>query len=105
MQKLKIKTSSGTYSVYFYFTMQTGLIPINKSKPVLSGYFSDGNWSIYDDWNEWINFPDMPANKDAETLKNKVCLHDWKEYTGFTDKYWYCEKCDAKSEENPNRCF
>jgi hypothetical protein len=71
------------------------------------------NSSIYDkeDINGWIsNFwwetpdaeKDENVNKDAEPTKTKNCFHDWKEYVGFTEKYWYCEKCDAKSEENPN---
>lgn len=100
LHKIKIKTSSGTYVVAFSFSYSGTY----NGQPIISGSCSDGNWSIYDEWNEWINFPETPANKDAEPT-NKVCLHDWKEYTGFTDKYWYCEKCDAKSEENPNKCF
>lgn len=71
------------------------------------------NYSTYDleDVNGWIsNFwwevnPEENVNKDAEPTKTKNCWHDWKEYIGFTEKYWYCEKCDAKSEENPSKCF
>lgn len=62
------------------------------------------NWSIYDEWNEWFINSQLP-NKKEEDKSIKSCFHEWIEYTGFTDHYWYCEKCDAKSEENPNKCF
>lgn len=93
-----IETSSGKYEIHCEVSFTKEL-----------------NSSIYDtaDVNGWIsNFwwetPDVEkdenVNKDAEVAK-KNCWHDWKEYIGFTEKYWYCEKCDAKSEENPNKCF
>jgi hypothetical protein len=74
------------------------------------------NSSIYDkeDINGWIsNFwweppdaeKDENVNKDADPPKPKHCWHEWKEYIGFTERYWYCEKCDNKSWENPNKCF
>jgi hypothetical protein len=64
----------------------------------------ENNWSIYDEWNDWFHNGTLPTKKEEEK-KPKNCWHEWKEYTGFTEHYWYCEKCDAKSEENPNKCF
>lgn len=61
------------------------------------------NWSIYDEWNEWFHNGTPINNKEEK--KSSHCWHDWKEYTGFTEHYWYCEKCDEKSKENPNKCF
>lgn len=29
---------------------------------------------------------------------DKYCLHDWVRYTGITQSYWFCTKCDAKKE-------
>lgn len=27
-----------------------------------------------------------------------ACYHEWKEYIGFTDKYYYCTKCNEKQK-------
>lgn len=35
-------------------------------------------------------------------ILNDECKHNWKEYTGFTEHYWFCLRCDTKIEENPN---
>ena len=29
-------------------------------------------------------------------MKTTVCIHDWKNYTGFTEVYKYCSKCNEK---------
>lgn len=39
--------------------------------------------------------------KSAKQEKNsnteiQQCIHEWKKYEGFTDVFYYCEKCDAK---------
>ncbi len=41
--------------------------------------------------------------KEKATKKEKKCFwkHDWKQYQGFTEAYWYCTVCDEKSEEKP----
>lgn len=63
----------------------------------------DKDWTIsfeYD-WDEWIRQTSYnPMVEDPP--KKKDCYHNWKEYIGFTEKYWYCETCDAKSKEDPN---
>jgi hypothetical protein len=42
------------------------------------------------------------VNAQAEDLDdNKVCSHQWVEYLGFTEHYWFCKKCDKKSREKP----
>jgi hypothetical protein len=63
----------------------------------------DPNWvvSFEYDWDEWMRQSGYNPIPD-ETQQTKSCFHDWKEYCGFTDKYWYCEKCDVKSKEDPN---
>lgn len=43
----------------------------------------------------WIN----GGSEDLDD--NKICSHRWLEYFGFTDHYWFCEKCDKKSNEDP----
>jgi hypothetical protein len=43
--------------------------------------------------------------KDLEELYAKtpinpeVCDHEFKEYVGFTERYFFCCKCDAKSRD------
>lgn len=32
------------------------------------------------------------------------CNHNWKSYQGFTDSFYYCETCDAKSATEPVQC-
>lgn len=66
---------------------------IDDNKKIIQ--MSEYNWT-----DEWFNVNIIPSSTDDK--KNKLCLHDWKEYIGFTERYWYCEKCDAKSEEDPN---
>jgi hypothetical protein len=52
-------------------------------------YYVDN--SSIDDWESVLLW-------DSEGNTNKHCFHEWKEYVGFTDKYDYCLKCDAKSK-------
>lgn len=52
---------------------------------------------FYDWW-----WQDWHKNNIEPPEDNKNCWHDWKEYVGFTERYWYCEKCDVKSKEDPN---
>lgn len=40
-------------------------------------------------------------NKEAAKPLQNVCMHDWVKYTGFTEVYFFCEKCDEKSEKEP----
>ena len=101
--KIVLKTIAGKqytidFTYYYTSTSSDVLDAIRYTQTTCTG----DNWSIYDDWNEWVTNGIVPTNKEE---KNKSCYHDWKEYIGFTEKYWYCEKCDAKSEENPNKCF
>ena len=101
-KKITVKSPAGeTYTV----SVSCSYTGASSFTPNIASFFGGNGWTVYDDWNDWINIIDIPANKDAEPTKDRPCLHEWKEYTGFTEQYWYCEKCDAKSEENPNKCF
>lgn len=37
---------------------------------------------------------------DEVYVGEKQCFHDWKQYTGFTESYEYCTKCDKKKVNN-----
>jgi hypothetical protein len=87
-EKIRIKTSEGIYDIVY--VMHT------ESKTSMNTWISNFWWEIPED---------EQINKDAEPPKPKHCWHEWKEYIGFTERYWYCEKCDNKSQENPNKCF
>jgi hypothetical protein len=43
---------------------------------------------------------DDDTNATALGISNG-CLHDWKQYTGFTESYWFCSRCDLKREDDP----
>lgn len=49
---------------------------------------ADAYNAIYDGFDKWMNPP------------NHSCSHVWLKYSGFTDTYHYCEKCDAKMLDN-----
>lgn len=50
--------------------------------------------SIAGDEPKWVDMPSTKINDVGVT--KAVCSHKWKTYTGFTDKYEYCEHCDVK---------
>ena len=97
----EIKTSDGTYVVTVGLSSNLEDKRINAlySNGTITAWISNFWWDIPEDEK------DENANKDAEPPKPKHCWHEWKEYIGFTERYWYCEKCDNKSKENPNKCF
>lgn len=44
---------------------------------------------------------DQDKEPSKENTVNVVfCLHDWRQYEGFTEKYKYCAKCDEKDYPN-----
>jgi hypothetical protein len=46
---------------------------------------------------QWTkNLEEMRSNTPA--LSDK-CDHEFKEYIGFTERYFYCKYCDAKSRD------
>jgi hypothetical protein len=98
MKAVKLKYK-GAY-VYLKVTDGTYLLDYNLYTK------KDPNWvvSFEYDWDEWIRQSSYNPTPD-ESTQTKSCFHEWKEYVGFIEHYWYCEKCDAKSEENPNKCF
>ena len=98
-EKINIKTSDGTYVVKVSLSSSLEDKKVNAvySNGTITAWISNFWWEISED--------DDKANKDAEPPKPKHCWHEWKEYVGFTERYWYCEKCDNKSQENPNKCF
>jgi hypothetical protein len=99
--KFEIKTSSGTYvvSVELSSNIKDKNVNVLYDNGVITSWISNF-W-----WETPAEEKDEKANKDADPPKPKHCWHDWKEYLGFTERYWYCEKCDEKSKENPNKCF
>lgn len=42
---------------------------------------------------EWYSFFGYDPVPDAPR-----CIHQWKEYIGFTDRYYYCTLCDEKNK-------
>lgn len=48
----------------------------------------------------WPDSVDFDTQVETNSLQN-VCLHEWKKYVGFTEIYFFCEKCDLKSEKDP----
>lgn len=96
--KFLIKTSDGTYvvSVELSSNLKDKKVNVLYDNGVITSWISNFWWETQED---------DSANKDADPPKPKHCWHDWKEYLGFTERYWYCEKCDEKSKENPNKCF
>lgn len=104
-KKLTIKTQEGGFYTIAITYAYTGTATFTPDVTTYLQHLSEeNNWSIYDEWNDWFHNGTLPTEKEEEK-KAKHCWHDWKEYNGFTEHYWYCEKCDAKSEENPNKCF
>lgn len=77
---------------------------MSRSKTSNSGYYdsvmsgdkySGSDWLPDDDWyesEEWDAFDILFDKKDE-------CNHQWEWYEGITDKYYYCTKCDEKTEE------
>jgi hypothetical protein len=97
-EKISIKTSDGTYVV-------TVSLSSSLEDKKINAVYRNGTITAWIS-NFWWEIPeDEQINKDAEPPKPKHCWHQWKEYVGFTERYWYCEKCDSKSQENPNKCF
>ena len=63
---------------HYLDSMRYAMHGINQYEPVK--FYSDGiNWHI---------------SIDVKIVKQ--CLHSWKTYEGFTSRFDYCEKCDAK---------
>ncbi len=50
------------------------------------------NDSFYDNEQNWI----LLEEYNGENTEKKECRHTWERYTGFTDRYQYCSKCDTK---------
>lgn len=76
-----------------------------KNRPETKGTVSqvsfDGNdvYIDYDDTglippSEWRSIHDLEIISVPD--KTGLCWHDWKKYTGFTEQYEYCSKCDEK---------
>lgn len=53
---------------------------------------SNSNWDDYKDLMDLFGNPKEDKNE---------CYHLWKEYLGFTERYFYCIKCDKKEKEEP----
>jgi hypothetical protein len=60
----------------------------------------------------WVSYYDanqqyIKVTKDGNPIEEQLtlfggsnqhlgCFHEWREYTGFTESYQYCAKCDKK---------
>jgi hypothetical protein len=54
-------------------------------------------------YEEWLKI--LGSDEDVDEFFNSACSHEWKEYIGFTDKYWFCALCDKKSKEKPKYVY
>ena len=54
-------------------------------------------------YDEWLKI--LGSDENIDDYFNSDCKHEWKEYIGFTDKYWYCDNCDKKSLEKPKNVY
>lgn len=46
-----------------------------------------------------FSYPNINTiNSSLSKAMEKECLHSWKSYEGFTNRYHYCEKCDLKKD-------
>lgn len=46
-----------------------------------------------------FSYPNVnPIDSSLSKAMEKECLHSWKSYEGFTNRYHYCEKCDLKKD-------
>jgi len=77
------------------------IIPKYISEEYLDLFVNYNNCNYYLDIGIEVD-PFLPTDtKEMCAMKvNKAiqsnCAHSWKTYTGFTEKYEYCEKCDHK---------
>ena len=79
-----------TYSNYF---SNSGYIE-NQFISFMSG---KDKWSLED----FLNISEKEYNEIMDVIKLD-CKHEWKEYKGFTEQYFFCSKCDKKQKENPS---
>lgn len=93
---ITIKTSLGTYTITFEVLFSKTPNSSIYDQENVNGWISNFWWEIDEEEKQ---------KENNSPTKDKNCWHEWKEYTGFTEKYWYCEKCDFKSKEDPNKCF
>ena len=49
---------------------------------------------VIDDLLGFNQDPQLPPG--LSNGQDNFCLHDWKNYEGFTESYDYCDKCDKK---------
>lgn len=69
---------------------------IDFSKPISCSMSGSNGWSLED----FLNMSEDEYNEALGVIKSE-CRHIWEEYTGFTDKYYFCTKCDKKQKEAP----
>ena len=58
--------------------------------------FSDAASPYY--WSPSLG-TDTPATKSPPAADTGTCWHNWQQYNGLTESYWYCTTCDAKKRE------
>lgn len=63
----------------------------------MKGTYFYYNWGD-DDPEKTKKREEIIDNKDLSKKEEnqKYCLHEFKEYVGFNEKYFYCTKCDKK---------
>lgn len=61
--------------------------------------YIDGKWITHDILEEET----LTTTVTTVSLKTTSCIHEYKEYIGFTERYNYCTKCNEKqNNEIPN---
>lgn len=86
--------------IFDYYTLTTnngsGVIDINTP----NGTVKIGDKQITLD--EFLNTPQEEFDEILKELGNKKqCKHEWKEYKGLTEQYYFCIICDKKEKEKP----
>lgn len=60
---------------------------------------SEGKWEVID------TSTGLPVSnkKEEGSSKTEECYpyaHEWAEYVGITQRFWYCKKCDKKRDSD-----
>ena len=77
------------------------------SLPYVSTYLYNHNIMSHENDDDyeypgWMLSRKSYEDKDPSKPIQNVCFHDWKKYVGFTEVYFFCEKCDEKTPKEPN---
>lgn len=113
----------GDYKIITSKTILGGVINIsirnNMNKPI-THFFSQGDFQSYFEKGDVLDITGSVVSHHAScsiyiqkintttsttqingtwNSPEKSCVHEWKEYIGFTERYNYCTKCDSKENQ------